>query len=498
MKRILLLVLVTILTLPLFADAISDNVDSNKIKYFNFTLIPYSGGVGVNLGSMNYGPHKSDVGWSQWEGTGETNEFYIDPDGEFYSPKYSNAHIVALGGAYNIPLNGKGTFVSWDGSTPIPSDAHIEPSGIRLEVNAFCDTDFEFVSQSNPIYRRPFQIEILPRMKTSGDAGDKEGDYDGPYTETVHTLDSDSKRILIDLPAKSVSAVNLNDNYLLMIAADMVLVLPYDYSKPDGGYFSGGLSFGDADGLTYKNATYTLANLNDYTAVVTLQLTLTIEYKDSKESNEVKTYTDTRSLTIPFSGYYSSIGDGSKKGDSISLFVQSTENAANLNLERQGEWITVGNIQFLYNSKALNNTQNEDIVRIFLSSSPFPDVQGSEFRMVHEDATNILTNTNSLGFDARIVGTGSNSGDISLKRAGANEVSFDGMAYTGNTGVNGSYDSVKTVHNQGMLNNNTTNSYRHFHTFEGDIDIRFDSSGMMDAGIYRGYIYVHAVTEDET
>lgn len=502
MKRILLLVLVTILTLPLFSDAISDNVDTGNIGTFNFTMIPYSGGVGVNLGSMNYGPHKKDVGWSQWEGTGETNEFYINPKGEFYSPKYSNAHIVALGGAYNIPLKGKGTFVSWDGSTPIPSGAYIEPSGIKLEVDVFCDTDFEFVSQSNPIYRRPFQIEILPRVKTYDSLPDSEKPdlpYNSPYTDTVHTLDSNNTRIAIKVTEGGNGTVNFEHNYLTMIAADMVLVLPFDYSKADGGYFSGGLSFSDADGLTYKNATYTLANLNDYTAVVTLQLTLTIEYRESKESLEFKTYTDTRALTIPFSGYYSSIGDGFKNDDSISLFVQSTENAANLNLERQGEWITVGNIQFLYNSKKrTDNTQNKDIVRIFLSSSPFPDVQGSEFRMVHEDATNILTNTNSLGFDARIVGTGSNSGDISLKTAGVNVVSFDGMAYTGNTGENGSYDSVKTVHNQGMVNNNTSNSYRHFHTFEGDIDIRFDSSGVMDAGIYRGYIYVHAVTEDET
>ena len=111
--------------------------------------------------------------------------------------------------------------------------------------------------------------------------------------------------------------------------------------------------------------------------------------------------------------------------------------------------------------------------------------------MVHESATDILTNMNSLGFDARIVGTGSNSGDISINKPNVNEVVFNGEDSTGNI-----HDAVKTTCNKGKLSNNW-DSFRHFHTFEGDIDIRFDSSGMMDAGIYRGYIYVHAVTEDE-
>lgn len=491
MKKIFLLVSLLLSSFLICAEQIMDVPGSRS--HFNFTLIPYSGGVGVNLGSMYYGPHLKDVGWQDWEGSEPTDWFVIgktDDTNVYYSPNYSDAHIVALGGAYNIPLLGKGTFTD-NSNIPIPENAYIEPSGITLEVNAFCDTNFEFVSQSNPIYRRPFQIEILPRVKTYNSLTNTDDSYSSPYTDTVHTLDSNNTRIEIKVTEDgNGTTVDFDHNYLTMIAADMVLVLPFDYSKADGGYFSGGLSFSDADGLTYKNATYTLANLNDYTAVVTLQLTLTIEYKDSKDSMEIKTYTDTRSLTIPFSGYYSSIGDGSKKNDSISLFVQATENAANLNLERQGEWITVGNIQFLYNTTK-DYTSNSDIVKLFLSSSPFPDVEGSEFRMVHESATDILTNMNSLGFDARIVGTGSNSGDISINKPNVNEVVFNGEDSTGNI-----HDAVKTTCNKGKLSNNW-DSFRHFHTFEGDIDIRFDSSGMMDAGIYRGYIYVHAVTEDE-
>ena len=492
MKKIFLLVSLLLSSFLICAEQIMDVPGSRS--YFNFTLIPYSGGVGVNLGSMYYGPHLKDVDWQGWQGSGTTNDFDITKEEDtnvYYSPNYSDAHIVALGGAYNIPLRGKGKFIA-DSNIPIPEDAYIEPSGITLEVNAFCDTNFEFVSQSNPIYRRPFQIEILPRVKTSDSLINQDNPdlpYNSPYTDTVEPLDSNNTRIEIKVTEGGSGTVDFDHNYLTMIAADMVLVLPFDYSKADGGYFSGGLSFSDADGLTYKNATYTLANLNDYTAVVTLQLTLTIEYKDSVNSTEIKTYTDTRSLTIPFSGYYSSIGDGSKKDDSISLYVQATENAANLNLERQGEWITVGNIQFLYNT-TVDDTSNSDIVKLFLSSSPFPDVQGSEFRMVHESATDILTNMNSLGFDARIVGTGSNSGDISINTPNVNEVVFNGEDSIGNID-----DAVKTTCNKGELSNNE--AFRHFHTFEGDIDIRFDSSGMMDAGIYRGYIYVHAVTEDE-
>ena len=85
-----------------------------------------------------------------------------------------------------------------------------------------------------------------------------------------------------------------------------------------------------------------------------------------------------------------------------------------------------------------------------------------------------------------------------------NEVIFDGLAWEGNISTaekNDTYDAVKTVCNFGTISNNMLNAdrvqvYRHFHTFEGVIDIRFAKSNMLAAGRYKGYIYVHAVTEE--
>lgn len=515
MRRVFLSILLALIMMTSSAEKIWDLIDTptsgiNSTQY-NFTLIPFYGGIGVNLGSLYYPQHdSSQLEWKRWEGKDTSSygqmvapwEFFypenslVDTDGStyYFSGYYSDYHIIALGGAYILPFsNDSSSFMSVsslskelrEDALNLPDDATqicIPKESISLNVQATCNSDFEFVSQSNPIYRRPFDIEVVPRVDVGNNT----------ITEQVYSLKEYGGNVTIKIPEGT------SGNMINMLAADLLLVLPYDYSKYDegGGYFSGGLSYG--------NATYALADLDDYTAVVTLTYTLTFEYSyKSNYSNQVttKTYTDTRTIVVPFSGFYSSSGSGDVRDDSISLFVNSTPEAANLDLAEQGQWITVGSINFIFNEKVYTNTNNnEDIVRIFLSSSPYPDVQGSTFRMIHENATSIITNTNSLGFTARIEGTGSNAGNISLLSSNSNSVDFDGTAYTGNIAggkANSDKDVVKTVCNRGIINNNTITGKRHFHTFEGDIKIRFDESDILDAGIYRGYVYVHAVTEDE-
>ena len=520
MKKLLSLFLLFILMIN--AIFCSDNKYTPEYATdYNFTLIPYYGGVGVNLGSLLYPQHiPSAVGveWKSWDGKDQnanTSIFSPDASNSYYSKYYSDYHIIALGGAYNIPFSAySNDYVDnllYNGLSEVlnlPSDARnilIPKENIVLTVDVICNTNFEFVSQSNPIYRRPFEIEIFPRIRTAnnGDTGD-------PYTEEVKLIESGATQYEIKMPDSDQTNVNFNDNYLTMIAADMVLVLPYDYSSYEtgGGYFSGGLK--------YNNATYTLADLDDYTAVVTVTLTFSFEYSYETGGEYVyggwyggerKTdvYTDQRVIAIPFSGFFTSSGSRDVRESSISLYVNATNEAANLNLERQGEWINVGSIQFLFSEKGENNTPsaNEDIVRIFLSASPHPEVQSpSKFRMVHENATKVITNTNSLGFTARIRGIGSSAGDILLSSTDSvesNVVEFDGLAYMGNIAggaTPGEVGVVKTKHYQERISNNWDVGNRHFHTFEGDVDIKFDESAMLEAGIYRGYIYVHAVTED--
>ena len=497
MKKILLMVLLILsITSISFADELPSSTD------FVLSIIPYDGGVNVDLGSRYYARHSADVEWK--ENIDDT--FIPDENNKYYSPYYTNDHIVAIGGAANIEIQRE---------TDIPTlglyGVWIPKNGVSLEVTATCDTNFEFVSQSNPIYRRPFEIEILPRARTTYSTDEDPYETNNPYTKEVHTLNSTNSGCTIDLTTSSnqTNIGSISGNYrITMLAADLVLVLPFDYTNTEtGGYFSGGLS--------YNNATYALADLSDYTAVVNFTITLRINYYQNYESEDntgaLSTKELTRTLTIPFSGYYSSNNIGVSDDDSISLYVNPTNEAANLNLENQGEWITIGNIQFLYNdSNPVSNQNagkdssevlsNSDVVRIFLSSSPHPSIEGSAFRMVHEDASSVITNTNSLGFTARIQGTGENNGDISLNQ-NANYVDFDGTSAiktlstledtTGDDAV------ITTCHIEAPANVIKGYGYRHFHTFEGDIQIRFDRSDMLQAGIYRGYVYVHAITEDE-
>lgn len=523
MRKVLILILLSFTILSVFSTPIDDVPTSDSD--FNFTVIPYYGGVGVNLGSLYYPQHNAQrLTWQSWDGksvnapTYDTGEdagkvIFLPTEGSgsaSYSAFYSDYHIIVLGGGYNLPFSRDASeYIEVSSSVnsvlyralglSSPNYIRIPREEISLNVDAVCSSDFEFVSQSNPLYRRPFKIEVIPRVAIGGTQNDQ------TTTRRIETLDPTNNTVTITIPS---DAENIeNSNWLSMLAADMVLVLPYDYANyaTGGGYFSGG--------LTYNNATYPLADLDDYTAVVTITLTLSFNYYFQGDSTPHK-YTDVRTITIPFSGYYASNGDGNvRDDDSISMYVNPTNEAANLDLARQEEWITVGNIQFLYNDRNIisqsqlvrfEQSNNPDIVRIFLSASPYPDVQStSEFRMVHENATNVVTNTNSLGFTARITGTGANSGDISISSPGMNYVDFDGLAYTGNIkgGNNPEItrvkDVVKTVCNTAVISNNFDKGARHFHTFEGEVQIMFDESDMLQAGIYRGYVYVHAVTEDE-
>lgn len=535
MKRISVTILILLMVLSSLFSRINDTPSDGNV--FNFSLIPFYGGTGVNIGSLYYAQHDPtgdnvNLEWAKWAGkdSGAYTENGVDyvaasiflptagSGNSSYSPYYSDYHMVALGGGYHIPYNDTGNINQYtengNGNVRIDNDSFFDrldiPDGatgitirkddISLDVNVSCDSDFEFVSQSNPIYRRPFEIEIIPRVAING-VGDGI-----TTTEKIYKMNSTNNQVTIKIPSSPPNA-RQGQNNVAMLAADMTLVLPYDYANyaSDGGYFSGG--------LTYNNATYSLADASDYTAVVTITLTLNINYSYTYNNQNISnTYTDTRVLTIPFSGFYSSAGSQDVRDDSISLHVSANSNAANLNLARQGEWITVGSIEFLYNDRDgvptsdFNNfSTNADIVRIFLSNSAYPSVQAdSRFRMIHENATSVITDNNSLAFDARIVGTGADSSDISVENPNSNEVIFDGLAWEGNISTaekNDTYDAVKTVCNFGTISNNMLNAdrvqvYRHFHTFEGVIDIRFAKSNMLAAGRYKGYIYVHAVTEE--
>ena len=70
---------------------------------------------------------------------------------------------------------------------------NISRNSITLTVTAECSSNFEFVSQSNPIYRRPFEIEIIPRVSLNG--------FSNPSTEYIYPLGNSSNTMTVDIPA---------------------------------------------------------------------------------------------------------------------------------------------------------------------------------------------------------------------------------------------------------------------------------------------------------
>ena len=143
---------------------------------FGFSIIPYLGGMDVNLGSLQYGPHDVSVEWK------ENVNYRPNKDG--ISSYYKNEHIIAIGGVGNIEIN-RVTTIEELGL----DNVYIPKDGVSLRVQATCDTNFEFVSQSNPIYRRPFEIEIIPRARTTNrNNGNNNYDTGNPYVKEVVQL----------------------------------------------------------------------------------------------------------------------------------------------------------------------------------------------------------------------------------------------------------------------------------------------------------------------
>ena len=169
-------------------------------KDFGFSIIPYLGGMDVNLGSLQYGPHDVSVEWK------ENVNYRPNKDG--ISSYYKNEHIIAIGGVGNIEINRVTTIKDLG-----LDNVYIPKDGVSLRVQATCDTNFEFVSQSNPIYRRPFQIEILPRVKTYNSLTNTDESYSSPYTDTVYTLDSNNTRKEIKVTEGGNGTVNFEHNY---------------------------------------------------------------------------------------------------------------------------------------------------------------------------------------------------------------------------------------------------------------------------------------------
>lgn len=413
-------------------------------------IVPFSGASNVFLGSPYY-QGLSEGGTLKW--IGHDKENYFPAKGE-----YTDDNMIALIGVNDTSKSGSVT------------------------VTAICPNGFDFVSQSNPSFKRPFEIALVYKQADVGYEGD---DY-GPEYFVLSPTNSE----------KSFDVKGKNAWF------DVVLVLPGTDNN---------------SGITIDGINYPLAQADDYSAVVTLK---------------VKYGTEEQLVTIPFSGYYKNeSGWGLSSGSSMSISINTTSAASNLNIGKMagGTPIHVATIDLMIQRGVVALSDFDpswwtkyDLekyivnyllgkVKMFFSSSNDPTVQYERgFELVHSSVgeMEIPKKYNSIGF--RITTTSYDSQsyeiqeynnirtskkDVHKSYYGDEYYDVSGKELQGGDGSGFIWPLVVGAYPRKDYSDSREGSF--YYTWEGDVWLELDSlpSETMLAGLYDGKVYFHVIDE---
>ena len=470
-KKILLSTLIILMTtLPLMA-------------FQAMEIVPFEGSFDVPLANEYYKANE-DGSWN-YDGSGSAfSGDSVDEHGVCTTPgKYSNAEIVAIAELQRVTKEDLEKYKD-------------------VTVTVSCPNGMFFVSQSNPAFKFPFELQLFWKDAAYCDYEEQEwdpdetwrGDYVWPNPETwvVTSLSGQEANHYIEKnglvseqdPETTVSIRDGLDNYPtsgsdydafrvrykdwkrenigLDLWADIVLVLPGKIDTIN-------------NTVTYNNVVYPLIEADDYTALVTI----TMEYGGKSKS-----------ITIPFSGSYDR-DDNQPKESTCSLLVNPYSTAAHLSItEDRGSWVPVGSLDFMLSTAAITgSTKKLSAPIIFASSSNDPETGAADdFRLVHESVkfNTPLTQTNSIGFDVRIRNLNADGGTSSCV--------FDGTA-TEDKAVNGSVSAIKPAKVEATLDHNTDD--RSYYLYNGEIEVMMDpGTNVMLEGRYTGTVYIHVIADE--
>lgn len=441
-KKILLLTfLIFITSLPLMA--------------FSMDIAPYEGSFGVPLGSDDY-----DGGYNGFDDT---------PDPENDDGIYNDSEIVAIAEFQDIT------------ATDVASS-----SGQEVKITVSCPNGMFFVSQSNPAFKFPFELQLI---------WTDESDYDGwtRYTRTVQRTRSQTREWngwgwgdwgawsewsiseeewekykystydgwnnikpdeddswFPDKPesqqkewytSKNSNVSEQNPEYILQFRVsdsnEFVVQEQGDVEPSEFGGF--GSQKTQIEKITQIGYMYNGFNQMDLWADIVLVLPGTVANDTVTYNNvvypliEADDYTalvtmtmeyggQIKSITIPFSGFYEK-GNTYKEESVCSLLVNPYSTAAHLSIaEDRGTWVPVGSLDFMLSTATNTNTTNP-VIFASSSSNPGPEADtADEFRLVHESAT----------FNTPLTQTNSIGFDVRIRNLnadrGTSSYIFDGTA----------------------------------------------------------------------
>ena len=408
-----------------------------SLSAVDIAIAPYNAFSGVPVGNSYY--HADETGrWTQtsnkWGSSGGTS---IKTGQEH---NFTNEEMIGV-----VSVQNSGSNFTIAGSITISATA---PNGLYM------------ISQSEPSYKRPIEIWFYPSY----------GNDTRPSSDSYNKKLSNENPEQIWFATKADTPSGITGSSYKSLWFDVVLALPGTLN-PD----TNEIEVKDENGNTIY---YPLVKASDYSSIITI----TVTYTPWDGSTPVVS-----SLTIPFTGYYDP-SEGTKiKSATVSMNVTLESTAYNLNLEKQGTLIDIGEITYM--------AETEKSV-VFFSSSSDPFYNGGAFTMVKSGlgVNTQLTSQNSLGFKIRV----SKPSGSSLYSS--DYIDYDGTLYIDST-LEVSSVTQQTLADKGMIIPVKT-TYNPVHqgtktkyTYSSRIYLIFDTSEvLMLSGRYTEDIYVHVLT----
>ena len=338
-------------------------------------ITPREGSYGVNLASSKYCSNMGKEGaGGEAEGNDPQNKnYYVEPPlGNVKNGEYTDANIIAIGS-----INNEGD--------------HRNTESHTMEVRITCSNDeLAFVSESNPTYKRPFELWLFKTQTVNDDYLWSEPRETFSYEKLEIGKTATLKTIPTDRPV-------IGDVGTSFAHFNLVLVLP-------GEFDSEGKLLYDKDGR--GKIPYPLINADDYTAYVTITLSSTTAVNSPQ------------TITIPFSGYFNGVSSSeeAKRDDAINVTVNRMPAATNLDIEtlsdpdKEEQRVHVADIKMLYfwndaldekTGLPLYDSPASDSIRMFFSASNDPFYSNRNgFELVHSsvDIASIHNPYNSIGY----------------------------------------------------------------------------------------------------
>ena len=255
-------------------------------------------------------------------------------------------------------------------------------------LTASCSNGFYFVSQSNPDYKRPFELYIVPfaYKEYNSESGKNERIQAGDAVGKVEIFNDLNNRFefkyseMLGNTKLNISQNDFKSGSEPQLWFDMVLVLP--------GYVENNI-------LKWPDhGEFPLTEANDYSAVVTLTLQATVD----GIARTVQT------VNIPFSGFYEKDNHDRDTEASVSMYIHPTAASGNIDMRNYSKQ-QIADIEVMTVKPTDSNRDNG--FGVFVSSSPDPFVAGEPFKLVkenlkYEDALS-LNDYNSVAYKVILI-----------------------------------------------------------------------------------------------